>query len=129
MSTQCFDRISKLKEKVDELKFIVKEDDESESSSSEEVLPGLPEPNEDISMIAVEEDKESEKEEEPVIEQEGSDDGEEALKLPEGAGDAEQERAAEFEVEVESKLQGELTRFMMELKASGKEANDREVEE
>ena len=37
-------------------------------------------------MIAVEEDKESEKEEEPVLEQEGSNDGEEVLQLPGGTG-------------------------------------------
>ena len=55
MSTQCFERISKLKDKVEELKYIVKEDedgDESESSSEEE-LPKLPEPTQEIQLIAI----------------------------------------------------------------------------
>jgi hypothetical protein len=80
-------------------------------------------------MIAVEEDKESEKEEEPVLEQEGSNDGEEVLQLPGGTGAGEKERAAALELEIAAKLKEELARFMMELKAQGKEANDKDVEE
>jgi len=107
----------------------VKEDGESEPSSSEAELPGLSAPTEDIQMIAVEEDKESEKEEEPVLEQEGSNDGTETLQLPAETGEGEKERAAALEVEIAAKLKEELARFMMELKAQGKEADDEDVEE